>query len=233
MAEQFVIRVQVDGQRSTTQGRSNWNESATGSALLLGGALSSRAQADHLGKMIGKLQSKFMQPGDTRFTTDPVEDTIERKGIIFQKTSAMFDVHRIDKDGVTSRGQFYEETRQLNPTLVAHQTKILTGATALALKGQRTAISLKQHRSGDSFYNDQLNNSMKLTQYGLALGYGALKGGPIGFGVVAAGIAINEGINLAVQNANFNYDRKMDTLYIHNITQTAGDISYGRRRGGN
>jgi hypothetical protein len=73
---------------------------------------------------------------------------------------------------------------------------------------------------------------MKSLQYASALGYGLATGGFVGAGLVATGIAVNETINIVSEAANYKYDRMMDTLYIHNVREVSGDISYGRRRRG-
>lgn len=115
--------------------------------------------------------------------------------------------------------------------IVENQTKIAAGAVGLTFKSAQTAISIKQHRSGDSYYNQQLNNSMKFARYGAIIG-ASFKLGPKGPILAAASIAISESFNLYTENANFKFDRKMDTAYIHNVRQVSGDVSYGRRRRG-
>lgn len=50
--------------------------------------------------------------------------------------------------------------------------------------------------------------------------------------IVAAGIAVNETVNYAVNAINFNYDRNLEGRQITNIKLLAGDVSYGRNRGG-
>lgn len=122
-------------------------------------------------------------------------------------------------------------TGHVNDFIAANQTRIAAGSVALALKGVNSLISHKQHRSGDSYYNENLNISRKAISYGMALTYGA-KLGPGGLAFVAAGIAVNESINAFTEASNFKYDRMMDKEYVHNIKAVAGDISYGRRRRG-
>lgn len=187
-------------------------------------------------KLIGKTRDVFGEGDDIKFVTRVDQDTLQRKGKIIQKVSAMtsFEAAKEGPDGkaIKREGEHLSEVRQLNPVIMENRAKITAAGTALGLKLANAYIGHKQHRSGDSYYNDQLNNRMKLAQYGIALSYGAAKGGPVGLGLVAVGIAVNEGINAVTERANFNYDRMMDKEYVHNVRAVAGDLSYGRRRRG-
>lgn len=237
MAEQFIIRIQTDRPSSTTaRGSDQWRTEAVGAGLLLGGGLSERKQFDQMQKLVGKTRDVFGKKDDTMFVTSVEDDTLKRKGLIIQKVSAMTTFKATDTgpDGKPQHrdGKHLSEVRELNPRIIENRVKIAAIGTALGLKIGNTLVNHAQHRSGNSYYNDQLNNRMRLAQYGIALSYGAAKGGPAGLALVAAGIAVNEGINAFTKDSNFNYDRMMDKHYVHNIKQVAGDISYGRSRRG-
>jgi hypothetical protein len=253
MAEQFVIRVQVDGQ-SRTQATNSLG-TALGASALLGGATGrvigpnspltnlKTAQSQLLGESEDLIEGRRVGFRE-KFGYDPSSVSIIQQSD-FTKEKVSFGTTKLQLGRVTQakglgESDFHADLsdsyyrnfagRQID-TIRQNQAKIGAGAVALGLKGARSYINYKQHRSGDSYYNDVLNRNMKLATYGVALGYGALKG-PAGLGVVAAGIAISESITFFTERANFNYDRMMDTLYIHNVQQVAGDISYGRRRRG-
>ena len=237
MAEQFIIRIQPDTPSSTTaRGSDNWQTQAVGAGLLLGGGLSERKQFDQMQKLTTKLQNKFGRSDDTAFIAKHDPDSLETKGKIIQKISSTFQFEATGPgpDGTPKARLGTEQVTvsQLNPAIIENRAKITATGTALGLKIASSYVSYKQHRSGNTYYNNQLRNRMRISQYGLALGYGAAKGGPAGLALVAAGIAVNEGINAFTEASNFKYDRMMDTLYVHNIKQVAGDISYGRRRRG-
>lgn len=246
MAEQFVIRVQVDGERGSGRGGGVDGTAAVAAGasanLIRGRTLAQEAAQKRTQSNLQKAEQSLKSEVNSLQVTD------------FQLQKQTFLKNRYEykyigtarQPVINMAGEVVDEVETPFPGegtveqfggiagdfVLAHGKKIVAGGTALGLKLTNASISHKQYRSGDSYYNDQLNNSMRLAQYGIALGYGAAKGGPAGFALVAAGIAVNEGINLYTQNANFNYDRMMDTKYVHNIREVAGDLSYGRRRRG-
>lgn len=258
MAEQFIIRIETDGGASSNSRASDFSGAAlVGSTLINNNSkgfivapdsplsniksaknfLLEQAQAGLEGNAIGFSERYGFSPEDSRITNK----------LEFQKKKTdKFGTKKLElgTDYLSSgRGQqsAFNETHEAYyrtlggkaaDFLLANQQAITAGSVSLGFKLANSIVSHKQHRSGDSYYNDQLNNSMKFAGYATALGYGAIKGGPLGAGLVATGIAINETINLVTENANFNYDRMMDTLYVHNVKQVAGDISYGRNRRG-
>jgi hypothetical protein len=254
MAEQFVIRVQVDGQQSRTQ-TTNSLGTALGASALLGGST---------GRVIGPNSPLGNLKLAQSELLDQKEDLLEGQRIGFREKFG-FDASKVDiiqqSDFVKQKQSFGTTKLQLGRVVRAsglndvdfhadlaetyyrnvggqaldlikqNQTRILAGGAALGIRIVRAGISTRQHRSGNAYYNDRLNRDAKLAGYATALGFSAFKG-PIGFGVVATGIAINETISFATERANFNFDRKMETQFIHNIEQVSGDISYGRRRRG-
>lgn len=104
---------------------------------------------------------------------------------------------------------------------------VKAAGVAFAWKAVSATSQLYQHRSGDSYANAQLNNGIKLGGYAAAIAMS----GPAA-PVVAAGIAVNEIISGIVGNANYRFDRALEGDQIRNMKVIAGDISYGRRRGG-
>ena len=251
MAEQFVIRIQADGQqtRAGSSGANNTAALGVAAAANIGSRPLTPTQRQAL-QNAGQsfINSELKQLAEQRIEgaafVDLDRTELKRKGL-FSSTwnvsvqgAVYADAEMEALSGQTSMMGSKElknlkvfGTGHVNDFIAANQAKIAAGSVALGFKLANTYISYKQHRSGDSYYNDQLNNDMRRARYAIALGYSA-KFGPKGVAVAAVGIAINEGINFATQNANFNYDRMMDTEYIHNVKQVAGDISYGRRRGG-
>jgi hypothetical protein len=104
------------------------------------------------------------------------------------------------------------------------RTRALTSA-AMA-KTVYATVQYAQHTSGDSYYNQQLSNMMKLGGYGILL---ANSGPAAPF--VAAGIVVNEGIQAVLDFSKFQFDRKMEAYEITNNLIIAGNASYGRMRG--
>lgn len=82
------------------------------------------------------------------------------------------------------------------------------------------------YTSGDSAANKQRAMGMKMATYGAAIL--ATGGNPL----VIAGIIGNELISAGVDAYKYSHDRKMERGQIMNMANVAGDISYGRRRGG-
>lgn len=68
---------------------------------------------------------------------------------------------------------------------------------------------------------------MKLVGYGAAL---AMSGAAAP--LVAVGIIGNEIINVISDSAQYNYNLKLERQQITNMKAVAGNISYGRDRGG-
>ena len=246
MAEQFIIRIQADGQTSRTGSSGSGNSAALGAAAAAG--IATRELTPKQRIRLQNSSESFINEQLTQkvgyegyFAADISKNRLLDKrafsstyGVPITGVSEETEAEAMGMQAqiVTKEVGFDIRGGYVNDFVKRNQNKMKTAGLALSLKSANAYISYKQHRSGNTYYNNQLNNGMRLAQYGLALGYGAAKGGPAGLALVAAGIAVNEGINFATQNANFNYDRMMDTLYVHNIKQVAGDISYGRRRRG-
>lgn len=108
----------------------------------------------------------------------------------------------------------------------AMQSRAISLATATAAKAVYATIQYAQHTSGDSYYNQQLSNATRMGGYALLL---ANSGPAAPF--VAAGIVANEGIQAILDNAKFQFDRKIEKYEITNNMVLAGNASYGRMRG--
>lgn len=93
----------------------------------------------------------------------------------------------------------------------------------VAWKVAKSAISIHQNQSGDSYANEQLNNAVKLATYGVAIA-------TMGVGAAAA-IIVGETISGISGVINYNYNRQQEKNKVMNIKALAGDISYGRRNG--
>lgn len=93
-------------------------------------------------------------------------------------------------------------------------------------------ITMRKYTSGDAYHNAQLDNMMKGANYAASLGMAGVAFGPIGIGVAGIGITINEVANFAKQSQQFKYDRQLEGFALQNAQAIAGNISYGRPRGG-
>lgn len=96
-----------------------------------------------------------------------------------------------------------------------------------AYKAISSATSIMTHQSGDSYANQVISNNMKYAGYTMAV---AASGPAAGF--VIAGIAINEVANAIAYSINYRFDRALEGDQIRNMTVIAGDVAYGRKRGG-
>jgi hypothetical protein len=103
--------------------------------------------------------------------------------------------------------------------------------TAIVTKGARSFIQYAQHRSGNEHFNRNLSNGLRLGSNFAAIGGAAIFYGGPAAGIIAAGIAVNEVVNIGVDLLNYNYDRKLDTMMVHNMAEVSGNLSYGRRGG--
>ena len=258
MAEQFIIRIQPDRANTSSRAGDSSSIALVGSSLLQNSAkgmilspekpLNSLKNAKDflLSEAAAGLQG-FVESGFSERYGFAAEDGRVTNPIHFQKSkTSQFGTNKIEMATTyhaSGRGRelTYDDRHEAYyrnvlgrgaDYVVENQKAMLLGGLALSQKVLRSYVSHKQHRSGDTYYNQQLNNSLKLAGYGTAIGLGFMKGGPAGAALVAGGIAINEAISFRTESANFDYDRMMDKQYVHNIKQVAGDISYGRRRRG-
>lgn len=94
-------------------------------------------------------------------------------------------------------------------------------------------ITMRKYTSGDAYHNAQLDNMMKGANYAASLGMAGVAFGPVGMAITGVGITINEVANFAKQSQQFKYDRQLEGFALQNTQAIAGNISYGRPRGGN
>jgi hypothetical protein len=128
--------------------------------------------------------------------------------------------------------QTIEETIPLGfKSDIIYRRKGIGITTAIVAKGARSFIQYAQHRSGNSHFNKELNNYMRVGSNAAAIGGAAIFYGGPAAGIIAGGIVVNELVNIGVDVLNYNYDRKLDTMMVHNMAEVSGNLSYGRRGG--
>ncbi len=249
MAERFIIDINVNagsGQRTSSAGAPT-DGRVNGAALAAGaGLLTSRDKK--LSTLEDRLEIKANEWTDHGYSGTNYEgvalDTVEIKRGLFRdkfKAQLMFNTPAEEiAMGIAPSNAFfanYEETVRggvVGDFYTANKTKVNAIAAATVWKTTSTIINYQNHRSGNSYANEQRNRVLTFAQQGaslaIAAGVGFKVGGPVGAGVAVAGTVINQAVNVGIQAANYNFDRKMDKLYIHNMTEVMGDISYGRSR---
>jgi hypothetical protein len=124
---------------------------------------------------------------------------------------------------------YNEQTKITTQPILAEpaiQARLKSLGSAAAAKVVYSAVQYAQHTSGNSYYNQQISNAMRLGGYALLL---ANSGPAAPF--VAAGIVVNEGVQAILDVAKFEFDRKMEKYEITNNQILAGNASYGRNRG--
>ena len=240
MAEEFVIRVQVDN----LQGRSAAPRSGAGAERDSGTGVNNPALSNILDagrppiasdewsqrQPDGKEQPLRFQKYSERYRSYELkrdDQFLEKDQYAPGKQSRL--MHLVDSDGGTL-DSFAQQTFRGASSEFFHQHKARIRATATIAVNTAisTYISIHSHRAGDNYRETQMRNGQyianNLSSIGIA---GAIWGGTaaIAFGV---NFAISTGARMLVENANFKFDRRMDTNYIHNMSQVAGDLSYGR-----
>jgi hypothetical protein len=238
MAEEFVIRVQLEGEGRAPRSGSGSNLGA-GVPLVAGTSLLSVIKDPQTSALaqetIDLLENKVAQEWQSKTAYDI--KNIKRglfsskiQGQLFTETpyegegftTEMFQSSVKNVELKIDRGLFQESLSN---------RRLRTAAIATTFKIAQSAIQLAQHRSGNSFFNQQLNNYNRLgTNVVSVAGAAAFLGGPAAI-FVGAGILINEGLNIGVDVLNYNYDRKLDTMMVHNMAEVSGNLSYGRRGG--
>lgn len=137
----------------------------------------------------------------------------------------------IDGEVQGSNGKNYTETGRLvkvGPAILEQEnlSRLKALGSATAAKIVYSAVQYAQHTSGDSYYNQQLSNAMRLGGYGLLL----VNSGPAA-PFVAVGILANESVDAILGVAKYDFDRKIEAYEITNNKMIAGNASYGRNRG--
>jgi hypothetical protein len=125
--------------------------------------------------------------------------------------------------GTTYADDFIDGARKHFTT---HGKKYGAIASITAVKMIQSSVAITKHQSGDSYANQQLDNTIRM-----ATSIGALTFAAVTNPVIAAGLVINEAFNIFTSRANFEFDRKMERYEITNNMIAAGNASYGRMRG--
>lgn len=238
MAEQLVIRVKIDGM-SGSEG-SNKGRAGVGDGA---GAIGLGAVANVLGKNQGPYPDTLKPRGKTSgndyasiyknegwFDRKKYEEAgLEGSGYgEYGGKLAAFGTRRLVSDiNQEQETAFGYGLRKTGDHFNANSARYKALGAGTAYKVVNSAINIHQHKSGNSYANAQINNTMKFASYGVALAMS----GPLA-PAVAAGIVINEIGNGVTSSINYSYDRKQDRNKAKNIAIVAGNMSYGRNRGG-
>lgn len=238
MAEELIIRVKIDGQEGTGEG--GRREGVRDEALGAGAAalIARNIRKENFEPLEKKLKSQI-----SRAEQDALERpfnpsgpmagelknlTLQSKGVFRSDYSMEYWETGVENPGLLGDMQFKSfRGSHVEDYLAKNQRRIKALGAATALKTAHSAISVANHRSGDVSKVESRNRTVKFMGYGAAL---AVSGPAAGF--VAAGIAVNEVVNTISHRMNYKYDRALEGSKIRNIAASAGDLAYGRRRGG-
>jgi hypothetical protein len=228
MAQRFIIDININGAKSGGAKEGNGMDS--------GGALAGAGAAKIMGA--GGIKPKTAGGKEQGYAV-PYKDGAD-----------WFSKKRWEKDGMDTRfgeydGKLNEDWTRRNISdlkgeqetmfgagvregVLPNQKQIVGIGVAAAWKTASTALELQAYTSGDSYANARNANMMKAATYGSVLAMS----GPAA-PLVGALIVANELAGAYTERVKYNYDRKLERAEITNITSIAGDISYGRNRGGN
>ena len=229
MAEQFIIRVQIDDERFNAAPQANRvpANSNAGVPLVAAGSVALSVSSQQSSREYIKL-SNAISAAQREMSETFAQIREISTPIISEKTEGKFAEIRkaLQPTQITPQEQIQEEKPE--KLLSARRTASLS--TAAALRIAQGIVSHVQHRSGDRYFNRQLSLGISTasTLGGLAITAAfnpALAG-------VAAGVLVGSTvIDIVTTAANYDYDRKLDTTMIHNVKEVSGNISYGRRGG--
>ena len=223
MAEQFIIRVQLEGQQISANRAPQPN---TTTPNLNAGVPLIAASSDLINKQQQSQRISNLQQviDKAREVAPPTRIMSERK--LSTEMGVYTAQRRLFKQ--TPEDQLQGKQDETEPLLSARRTASL--ATATALRVGQAVISQVQHRSGNTYFNRQLQTGISTasTLGGLAI---TAAFNPVLAVVAAGGIAVSTTLDILTAQANYDYDRRMDTLMIHNTKEVSGNISYGRRGG--
>ena len=249
MAEEFVIRVQVED----LQGRGAQPRTGAGAQQNNGASPNNPALAEMQGR-IRKLNSRTgldAYAHDERITKKMVGKTAENpdwkdaellnRGLVkgtygtrrrVDITEGLDTIHSQEQE--TAFGALISGSAEHGVAgfLNQHRARIRATGTIAINSLIQSQINMATHRSGDSYRNQKMANTASAGSSLASVGIAGAIWGPTAAVAFAANFAISTGFSLHTQNANYKFDRMMDTHYIHNIEQVAGDVSYGRVRGG-
>jgi hypothetical protein len=238
MAEQFIIRVQIDDERFNAAPQANRvpANSNAGVPLVAAGSValsvSSQQQSSReYTRLTNLLNIGPLSSGDYRESSEKLNKLLGGRERFFmlseeQKRKNLAKFSKIlEPKEITPQEQIQEKPEKL---ISPRRTASLALATSLRVV--QGFVSHAQHRSGDRYFNQQLQSSMSMaaTIGGLAI---TAAFNPVLAAVAAGGIVLNTTVDMFATAANYDYDRKMDTAMIHNVKEVSGNVSYGRRGG--
>ncbi len=231
MSQRFVIDINVNGAQGSGQGSGQEGAGLDGGAVLAGagaaGMMSPTGSISKLATLGEKQVARIEKKHSGGHTSGGYFDynTIKRNKKGLFKAQYTGDFMDPESEAIFTpnmpfsafKGSMTQELWESN------QKQIKTAAIAAAWKVANTTVELHNYTSGDSYANTVRSNQMKLASYAAAFAFNPL----IGFAMVG-----NEAVNAFVEGKKYDYDRKLERGEITNIIQIAGDISYGKARGG-
>jgi hypothetical protein len=240
MAEEFVIRVQLEGEGRAPRSGSGSNLGA-GIPLAASTSLLATIKDPQTAALVKRttdlIEKGGLESGMPRSEYDLLKI---KRGLFRTKVIGQYAFEEINENPETfqdlgmTTGGIKDVNFTVNRGFVQENfttRRLATAGVATAFKIAQSGVQLVQHRSGNSHFNKELNNYMRLGSIGTSVAATAtFVGGPAAV-FVAAGIAFNETVNAFVDAANYNYDRRLDTMMVHNMKEVSGNLSYGRRGG--
>ena len=244
MAEQLVIRVIIDGmsgsEGSSKEGSINKGIGAgvAGVGVLAASTSYQKKSQENFANSLEVGSPKFnewaqkrgfeMGSSSSTKVMFPEYSKVESRGMLSTNYSVPILAETMhNKTNLINTPMRQWGTGTINEHFNANSARYKALGAGTAYKVVNSAINIHQHKSGNSYANAQINNTMKFASYGVALAMS----GPLA-PAVAAGIAINEIGNAVTSSINYSYDRKQDRNKAKNIAIVAGNMSYGRNRGG-
>ena len=226
MAERFVIDININGGDGKGEGTGSIGATTIGGAAILKGSLreGQLKPETESGKQMG-FASAYKSDG-WRNKKEWYREGIDIKGFgeFGGKLNEEWTRRTVGIGSTAENGDWEQET--LLGAMGVSKAQLKGLGMAAAWKVAQTSIELKNYKSGNAYENAQRSNNMKVASYGavlLATGFNP---------IVITGIVGNELVGAYSENEKYKYDRKLERIEITNITQIAGNISYGRNRGG-
>lgn len=229
--EEFIIRVKIDGMGGTSGTGGQGDNSLTAVGIARAAVSPLPTKSDISGTKLS---------WEERITKNVAKENylqIKNLGIIPGSYGGAREISAIDKitgqssilaqqtlfGKIGGAGMLQQIDEKVSPYIQTYGPAL---AKAAAYKAIAASINITQHRSGDTYYNQQLSNATRMSSYGAVLAMS----GPAAPAVLV-GIVANELVDLAVQSSNYKYDRRLEGHQIQNTKMLAGNVSYGRNRG--
>jgi len=242
MAEQFVIRVQVDNleTRSAEPRVGQGAKQGTGvGASGTYGDLTALATKDirqtkpYEVTMNGVPveRRKFLDPRNSKSALGP-ERVLHKEEFVpgtNRKERVMMSMDP-ESGGIDELWQQQTFKGAVHEFKHKHKARIRATGTIAINSAISMGINISSHRSGDTYRNSVMRQSASNASSMASIGIAGAIWGPTAAIAFTANFAISTGTRMITEAVNFHFDRKMDTLYLHNMTQVTGDLSYGRSR---